>query len=319
MSKLFNFLSIASVIGIWPRFFEPYRLRTTELYWDLPPSYQCSEELKIVHISDLHFGPHIPDHFLDTIVRKTMRHHPDLLLFSGDFLCFSEIREKERLQHFLSRFKSPLGCYTVLGNHDYANYVCRTPEGNYQIGKKKSSGSVLKLAMNTLLSSPPEQLEKQPDVHSIEMHKELVEVLNLSPFTLLENTTVTIANQLNLTGLGEYTLGRARLDTAFKGYRSDLPGLTLVHNPDTFPLLHQTPGEWVLAGHSHGEQIHLPYPPALRALSRKLARLENPQYSRGITKEGNKTLYTNRGLGSSFPFRFCSPPEILLLHMRRSQ
>jgi uncharacterized protein len=316
VSKLFNFLSIASVVGIWPRFIEPYRLRTTHLFWDLAPNEEALDGLKILHISDLHFGPHIPDHFLDTIVRKTMRHHPDLLLFSGDFLCFSEITQRERFQRFLDRFQAPLGCFTVLGNHDYEQYVCRTPEGNYQVGRKKSSAGVLKMAFNTLINPTPVEDEKKPDVQSIGMHHELVEILNSSPFTLLENTTVHLDNKVNLTGLGEFTLARTRPETAFNGYRRDLPGITLVHNPDAFPLLKKTPGKWVLAGHSHGEQIHLPYPPFLRKISRKLARLENPLYSRGLIQEGEKFLYTNRGLGSGFPFRLFSPPEILVLEGR---
>lgn len=309
MSSLFNFFSIASVFGIWPRFIEPYRLSTTHLKWQQP----CLEGLKILHFSDLHFGPHIPDHFLEKIVNKAMSYCPDIVLFSGDFLCFSKLDNPERLLRFLNRFQAPLGCYTVFGNHDYANYVSRTQEGSYTAGTGKKPISVLKFAYKAFISPPPKYALKDESVYSIGMHEELCQLLRQTPFQLLENTTVKIDGRLNLTGLGEFSLGRSRPETAYKGYDRSLPGIALIHNPDTIPLLKTSPGDWILAGHSHGEQIHFPYPQSLRKISRKMARLENPQYSRGLMIEKGKHLYTSRGVGSTFPFRLFSPPELLII------
>ena len=130
---------------------------------------------------------------------------------------------------------------------------------------------------------------------------------------LLENATVTLPVGLNLTGLGDLALGRCHPETAFVGYQTQFPGIVLSHNPDTFPFLLSYPGEWILSGHTHGEQIHIPWPNWARKITQKLARLENSAYTRGLFGVGNKKLYVNRGLGCHKPFRLFSPPEICVI------
>ena len=67
----------------------------------------------------------------------------------------------------------------------------------------------------------------------------------------------------------------------------------------------------MLAGHSHGGQIRLPWigPPNLPEMGRK--------YVEGWFRLQNLQLYVNRGLGTVVvPFRFDCPPEITLLTLR---
>ena len=141
-------------------------------------------------------------------------------------------------------------------------------------------------------------------------HPNLLQLLDDTPFKLLENATTTLPAGLNITGLGEYSVDRCRPQTAFAGYDKRYPGITLTHNPDTFELLHNYPGDWVFAGHTHGEQIHTPFFPKL---SRKLARLQHKDYTRGLFEKGEKKLYVSRGVGAPKPFRFCSPPELVIM------
>lgn len=263
-----------------------------------------------VQLSDLHLNEQTSSSFLDRVVRRTLRQKPDAIFFTGDFICYSSLKQRNRLIAFLKRLQAPYGSYCVLGNHDYESYVSRDSNGLFAQRTQPNPITALVRGVKTLLSPPCKGYHISEEVCAIPPHTELLELLRETPFSLLENTTVTLPIGLNVTGLGEYALGRCRPLTAFSSYQKELPGIVLAHNPDAFPLLLDYPGDWILAGHTHGEQIHLPF---CRPLSRKLTRLTNLQYTRGLYQHCSKHLYVNRGLGSPKPFRLFSPPEIAVL------
>lgn len=313
MSLFIDILATCSIVGIWPRYIEPKLLKVTSLNWRLNSSQAHLDGLVIVHLTDLHFHGKTSEAFLEKIIRKVSRIKPDLILFTGDFLCYGRLENAERLQSFLERLHAPLGCFCTLGNHDYAKYVSRDTKGVYDLIPPPNPIVGVMKGLSTLLSSPTISHEVAPRVLSVPLHDELIRLLHRTPFTLLENTTTTLPIGLNLTGLGDLALGRCRPQTAFSGFDQKFPGIVLSHNPDTFPLLLDFPGNWILSGHTHGEQIHIPWPKWGRKISQKLARLENPAYTRGRFEVGGKTLYVNRGLGCHKPFRLFSPPEICII------
>ena len=313
MSLLVDIFATASLFGIWPRFIEPRLLKTTQLTWELPKQAAHLDGLKIVHLSDLHFYESISPKFLEKIARRVHRIKPDIILFTGDFLCYSRLDQPDRLTSFLSRFEAPLGSFCIFGNHDYAQYVSLNREGIYDLFSPPNPLIGVFRGLRTLISTQKTGLTVSEKVLAIPLHDELCGVLRKTPFQLLENATMTLPIGLNLTGLGDLALGRCRPQTAFAGYNREFPGVILSHNPDTFPTLLDFPGDWILSGHTHGEQIHIPWPKWGRGLSQKLARLENREYTRGLFRVGNKKLYVNRGLGCHKPFRLFSPPEICVI------
>ncbi|MFN0065250.1 MAG: UDP-2,3-diacylglucosamine diphosphatase LpxG [Chlamydiales bacterium] len=313
MSLFIDFISTLSVVGIWPRFIEPRLVSTTYLDWSLSLANAHLDGLKIVQFSDLHFHKNVSDKFLDRVARRILRAKPDVILFTGDFICHSRLEERERLKNFLCRLHAPHGCFCIFGNHDYANYVTRIRSGLYDVARPIHPFKGMVRGILTLLSSKQITSEISAAAAATKQHDELISLLHETPFTLLENMTETLPIGLNVTGLGDYSLGRCRPDTAFAGYLTHLPGLILSHNPDTFPQLLNYPGDWVFAGHTHGEQIHFPFPHFMRNLSRKLARLEHSTYTRGLFHVGGKQLYVTRGIGGHKPFRLCSIPEIVVV------
>ena len=71
--------------------------------------------MKIVHISDLHFGHHDPvlaQGFADDINAL----NPDLVVASGDFTQIGTKEEFEQAREFLDKLKAPV--FAVPGNHD---------------------------------------------------------------------------------------------------------------------------------------------------------------------------------------------------------
>jgi len=317
MSLLIDTLATASVLGIWPRFIEPRLVKVTELDWKLSPHAAHLDGLRVVQLSDLHFHPKVPKKFLDKVSRKVNLCKPDLILFTGDFICYANLEQEKRLHAFLTSLEAKLGAFCIFGNHDYARYVSRNAQGVYDLVSQPNPLVGVMRGVRALFGPQTKGYTLAQSVRKIGLHTSLCDLLKNTPFQLLENTTTTLPLGLNLTGLGDLALGRCDPEKAYKGYDKNFPGITLSHNPDSFPDLLDYPGDWILAGHTHGEQIHLPWPKIGRRLTRKLARLDHPEYTRGLFQIGDKQLYVNRGLGCHKPFRLCSPPEITLITAKR--
>lgn len=298
-----------SLVGIWPRFVEPRLVFTTR---SLLPIRNLPRDLNgfhIVQISDLHFHHHTSASFLDKIVRKCERLRPDLIAFTGDFLCFSQLNEPERLRAFLQRFSAPYGCYAAFGNHDYASFISINCQGDYDVIEPPTTSSLSRAFSRlkstiTLTKKTTDQAKKTP------LHVDLLSLLKETPFQVLHNTSTLLSikgTKLNVCGLGEYSMGKLDAKEAFLNYNDNFPGVILLHNPDGVPALKSHPGDIILSGHTHGGQVNLPW------MWKKFTTLENMHFKRGLIKCDDKWLYVNRGLHSVLPFRWFAPPEILSL------
>jgi uncharacterized protein len=310
--NFFNFLwdlwCFISLIGIWPRWIEPNLLKVTQKKVSLPNLPLSLNELKIIQISDLHLNPGLSPRFLTKLLKKIHQLQPDLIVFTGDFLCYSQLGDKQRLKDILCAMKAPYGCYAILGNHDYAKFVSINSEGDYDIVTKSNSSIVT--GFQRLVANPCLTKRLTKKAQNVPVHSELIQLLKETPFKLLhnENLLLPIKNSfINLCGLGEYSMGHCQPVQAFKNYHSAYPGIILTHNPDAIPLLESYPGEITLCGHTHGYQINLP------GMRKRFTLLENEKYARGIIEEKGKWIYVNRGLGGVLKFRWFSTPEILLL------
>ena len=303
-----NLFCLASIVGIWPRFVEPKLLFTTRLALPIRNLPNALRGLKIVQISDLHLNEHASDAYLDKLIKKVDALQPDLIVITGDFLCYAQIQEPIRLRALLKRFKAPHGCYAVLGNHDYANYVSINACGDYDLAD--SGGSLVAKAFRRLFTSLALTGKVTARAQQTPLHAELPALLDECSFRLLHNTTIPLTirgTTLNLCGLGEYSFGRTLPQEAFRDYDSRYPGVILLHNPDGVPLLKDYPGDVVLCGHTHGGQVNLP------VVWKKLTLMENTKYKKGLVRAQDKWVYVNRGVSSTLAFRCFAPPEILLL------
>ena len=72
--------------------------------------------LKIVHLSDIHFGT-INTKELEKIVEKVNYIEPDIIVLTGDLLS-EKTYSKEELINTLSKLESKLGKFAISGNHD---------------------------------------------------------------------------------------------------------------------------------------------------------------------------------------------------------
>lgn len=294
--KINDLICLFSIIGIWPRFIEPKLLDCKYLNLPFPTS------LKIVQITDLHLQPLMNDRFLEKVLKKIEEFKPDMIVIVGDFICNGQVGDPERLKNFLQKLKVPV--YAVLGNHDYEKGIGINLQGDYDL--LDDIPSPLFRGLQSIFTSNRITGKATDRTKNLAINSDLKKILNDLHIELLNNRTVQIGG-VNITGIEEYMAGKAKPEIAFQGYDRKLPGIVLAHNPDAFPRLRAYPGNLVLAGHTHGGQINLPW------IRDRFSKREYPQYLSGYYEEAGKALYISRGLGGIFPFRFNARPELVCI------
>ncbi len=121
-----EFLKLAGAAGIgalaasYPFLIERYWIQTNLYRIRLPNLPRAFHGLRIVHLSDLHFGPLVPRLVMEYVVWQTNRLRRDLVVLTGDYVhTRNTTREIDGVWPMLSRLQAPLGVYAVLGNHDH--------------------------------------------------------------------------------------------------------------------------------------------------------------------------------------------------------
>ncbi|MDR3624346.1 MAG: UDP-2,3-diacylglucosamine diphosphatase LpxG [Chlamydiales bacterium] len=312
-ATLWDLWCIFSVIGIWPRFIEPFLLKTTTLILKIQSLPEPLSGLKIAHFTDLHFSKKSSPRFLKKLAKKITLFKPDIILFTGDLISYGTLDDPDSLQKFLSSLSAPLGAFACLGNHDYEKYVSKNQEGNFDIAQGGTHFIIKSFEQLKTKKNPSPYPSTR--AKALQPNLRLQDVFKNSSFQLLENASTLLKikdTYLNITGLGDYWTGKCVPDLAFKNYNSLYPGIVLSHNPDTYPILKSYPGELIFSGHTHGGQVNLPW------IWKYFSPTKNPKFKKGLFDFGSKKLYINRGSGSHHIFRWFSPPEILFVTLRPS-
>ena len=302
---LWDMFCIVSVIGLWPRFLEPRCIVRKFVSFRLK-GHRDLDGLKILHFSDLHFRKSVSKGFLSRLITKTKKFDPDIIVFTGDFICNSKLEDKERLKEFLCSFSAPYGCYYTFGNHDYSGYISRDRQGKCKIYNNKKP-----LLIKVFKAFFTQKKRKTfCNLKEISPHKELTELLSKTPFQSVENKTISIpinGTYLNISGLGDYWAGCCCPEKAFKNYIHEYLGIVLTHNPDSIQRIKKYPGDIVLGGHTHGGQANFPF------LVDKFVPLDNKKLRKGLFFCDNKNIFVTKGVGSTFPFRWFAPPELVMI------
>lgn len=100
--------------------------------------------MKLALLSDTHLGMGVSLKRFDNVLRRLEAENPDGLLILGDIFEYGPDREKYAAR--LKQFKTPLGSYGVLGNHEY--YV------GYGDSKQFYKDSGITLLENTAAALP---------------------------------------------------------------------------------------------------------------------------------------------------------------------
>ena len=264
-----------------------YRVLSYELEFnDLPAEF---DGYKITHISDIHSGSLQKINKVEYAVDLINKQNSDLVLFTGDFVNNKAI-ELNKWKKIFSKIKAKDGKFSVLGNHDYGDYV------NWKSDQEKKEN------FKNLLNSQKEM-----------------------GFKLLLNESVNI-NSLNqsisLVGVENWGKGGFRkngdIDKACVGLRKKDFKVVMSHDPshwDQILLNHQTHFHLTLSGHTHGMQFGIEIPGWIKWSPVKWVY----KYWAGIYYEKNQYLNVNRGFGVlGFPGRVGVWPEISVITLKKT-
>jgi hypothetical protein len=240
-------------------------------------------EVKIVQISDVHVGSFFNNHKkVEKAIEKINSLNPDYVVFTGD-LVNNAADEMHGWEPVFSKIKAKKGKFSILGNHDYGDYVKWETE-----------------------------TEKQQNLNElISIHKKI-------GFTPLLNEAVELGEGFWMLGVENWGKAPFRqsgeLHKTLENVPSDAFKLLLSHDPSHFDLqVLETDVDLTLSGHTHGMQF------GIERFGIKLSPV-SLRYKKwaGLYQVGKQYLYVNRGFGYlGFPGRVGIYPEITEITLRK--
>lgn len=245
--------------------------------------------LKVVQISDLHLGSFTSTEPIEEAVQMINEEEPDIIFFTGD-LVNTFAWEAEPFIEALSKLKAKYGKFSVLGNHDYADYGIDRSAPDYKEQWTNNLNQMLKI------------------------QKEM-------GFDLLmnENRVMDInGGKFNIVGVENWGAGGfakyGQLDKALEGLDHELPTILLSHDPSHWNEQVRPNNNFIdiqLAGHTHGMQFGI----ELGSFKWSPVQWKYTQWA-GLYQNDDHQIYVNRGLGHvGYPGRVGIMPEITVMNI----
>ncbi|WP_295791870.1 metallophosphoesterase [Mucilaginibacter sp.] len=262
-----------------------YRVHRQTLYFnDLPEAF---DGFTITQLSDIHSGSFDNTAAVQRGIDLAKAQKSDLFVFTGDLVN----NAAWEIEPYLGRFgeiKAPYGQFSILGNHDYGDYI--------------EWGS---------------EAEKAANLDKLKQHHKAL------GYRLLLNENVEIeknGQKISLIGVENWGFGfiqKGDLDKALQGVNNDSFKVLLSHDPTHWEKKvrnHPTTVHLTLAGHTHGAQF---------GVETAGFRWSPVQYRyldwAGLANEKNRYLYVNRGFGFlAFSGRLGIWPEITVLTLKKA-
>lgn len=177
----------------------------------------------MLHLSDLHASWAVALSTIRTAISEGVRHQPDLVVLTGDFITHRDDFDSRAYVKVLSEL-SPHPTFAVLGNHDGGSWS---------------------------------KARRGYDDHSL-----VERMLAEANITLMHNRSqyVTIrGRKLAIVGVGDLWSRELDAQRAFADAEPGAPTLLLSHNPDSKESVRSFQWDLMLSGHTHGGQVIVPF------------------------------------------------------------
>jgi len=261
-----------------------FRVHRQTIYYDNLP--EAFDGFTITQISDIHSGSFDNTEAMQRGIDLAQSQKSDLFVFTGDLVNNAAWEIEQYISNF-SKLRAPYGQFSILGNHDYGDYIEWDSEA-----------------------------EKAANLDKLKQHhKDL-------GYRLLLNESVEIeknGQKISLLGVQNWGKGFIQLgdlDKALEGVDKDAFKVLLSHDPTHWEekvRYNPTDIHLTLSGHTHGAQFGV-----------EVAgfRWSPVQYRyldwAGLINEKNRYLYVNRGFGFlAFSGRLGIWPEVTVITLKR--
>ncbi len=260
-------------------------LKYTLHFEDLPDAF---DGYRITQISDIHSGSFDNREKVEYAVNLVNEQQSDTILFTGDMVN-NEAKEMLPWKDVFGKLKAKDGLFSVLGNHDYGDYV--------------------------RWNSKEEKSQNLEDLKIIQKDMGFDLLLNESRFLEREG------QRLALIGVENWGKGGFKKTGDLKKASAD------VKKDDFKILMSHDPSHWeeevikdayhyhlTLSGHTHGMQFGIEIPGWIKWSPVKWRY----KYWAGVYKEMGQYINVNRGFGYlAFPGRVGIWPEITVIELKK--
>lgn len=211
----------AASAGAYSVLWAPQRVAVRKYAVPLRGLHNDFDGLRIVQLSDTHYGPFVSLDYLGDVIAQTNALKPDLVLLTGDYVHRSN-KAIEPGIHLFSELDAPLGAVAVMGNHEHWEDVNRCQRAFRTIG-----------------------------LPVIDNHRRFLTTKGLQP--TLDAAAICIG------GVGDLWEDDVLIRAAFRNVPEDMPRILLSHNPDVAELIPaETRVDVMFSGHTHGGQVSIP-------------------------------------------------------------
>ena len=253
---------------------------------DLPDAF---DGFTITQISDVHSGSFDNPEKIEYAIDLVNQQESDLVLFTGDIVN-THAKEMHPWIETFNKIKKPAyGKYSVLGNHDYGEYV-----------------------------EWPSQKEKNENFKAIKnLYGDIGFELLLNEHVFLEKDNQKLA-LIWVENWGHNFKKVGDINKASAGLTKDDFKIVMSHDPSHWDYEikdHDKHFHLTLSGHTHGMQFGIEIPGVFKW---SLAQYIYPQWA-GLYHEAKQYLYVNRGFGFiGFPGRVGIMPEVTVITLKKA-
>ncbi len=265
-----------------------FRVIKQRLYFeDLPTAF---DGFKITQISDIHSGSFDNSEKINYAIDLINQQKSDMILFTGDIVNSKASEMLPWIDSFNRIEKHKFGHFSVLGNHDYGEYL------QWDSAEAKS-----------------ENFQQIKDLH----HKIGFDLmLNQHQFVHKDNEKIAIVGVENwghnFKKAGD--INKASIDLKKEDFK-----ILMSHDPSHWEKEvkhHDKFFQLTLSGHTHGMQFGIEIPGIIKW---SLAQYMYKQWA-GLYEHKGRYIYVNRGFGfHAYPGRVGIMPEITVIELKKGK
>ena len=264
-----------------------YKILTYTLFFDdLPVEF---DGYKITQISDIHSGSFDNKAKVEYGVKLINDQKSDVIMFTGD-LVNSKTSEINPWKSTFSKLKAKDGVFSVLGNHDYGDYI----------------------------KWPTEEEKEDNFSEMLKSQKEMGFKLLLNESRYIEKKDSRLAI-IGVENWGKGFSKKGNLKKAISNIKSDDFKILLSHDPSHWEyevLKEKMHFQLTLSGHTHGMQFGIEIPGLIKWSPAKWRY----KFWAGLYERAGQYLNVNRGFGYlAFPGRVGIWPEISVITLKKGK